>query len=122
MGVLEPTLLMDSPSKAMFHQTCETLIYDIYLKILVNEDYNLLTISGEPTKEELWAAWTEIMQESSDLIKTAKSVNIFEAWKKCVYTYWKMLFIENVIFKFRSKNPITGEYFYNAGQAEENKN
>lgn len=94
-------------------------MYDVFVKVLVESKYELLVIQGEPTKEELWAAWTEIMSEYSDLIKTEKSKNIFEAWRKCVYTYFKMVFIENFIFECRSKNPLTGEYRYNAGRAEE---
>lgn len=119
VNLLEPTFPQDIQLLATFHQKCETLIYDIFTKILVTSDYNLLTITGSPKKSDLVNAWMGIMQEYSDLIKTEKSINIFEAWKKCVYTYWKMVYVENFIFKCKLKNPITGLYCYNAAEAEQ---
>jgi hypothetical protein len=118
-AILEPTLPEAYQYKDMCHHKCETLLYDSFIKILVNGDFQLLVIKGAPTKEDIALAWAEIMEEYSELIKTPKSINIFEAFKKCIYTYWKMCFIEAVIYKFRSKDPFTGLYLYDEKEAEQ---
>jgi hypothetical protein len=85
---------------------------------MVKDEMNLLIVEGSATVGELHVAWAEIMHEYSETIKTEKSVNIFEAWRKCVYTFWKMSIIEAVIFKFRLKDSYTGLYLYDEKEAE----
>lgn len=103
----------------MLHQTIETLLYDSFIKVLVKHEYHLLVVKGEPTKDEIDSAWKEIMHEYSEVIKTEKSINIFECWRKCVYTFWKMSYIESIIFKFKLKDIQTDKYLYDEKEAEQ---
>ena len=115
----EQTSSTDTTLKPTYHQTCKTLIYDIYIRILSGEPNSLLIITGTPTDEELKLAWAEIMSEYSDIIKTPKSSNIFDVWKKCNYTYWKMCYVEAAVYKLRLKDPETDKYIYDQNAANE---
>jgi hypothetical protein len=114
---LEPTLQQDTQLPATYHQKCSELLYDTFIKVMVEEDVTHLIISGIPTLLQLQDAWYDILQEYSELIQSEKAKSIFEAWRKCVYTDWQIKYVESVIFKFRMKHPETGAYLYDAEHA-----
>lgn len=80
-------------TKAMFHQTCQTLKYSTFIKLVCGKSIALLTISGLPEPQALADAWEAILTEYSTLIETGKSKNIFELYKRIVRTQWLFTFL-----------------------------
>lgn len=62
-----------------------------------------LLIDGDAAEMDLQIAWQNILQEYYELIKTDKSANIFELWKKILYTSWKIQFVDICISALRFK-------------------
>jgi hypothetical protein len=59
----------------------------------VKKDLSLLTISGEPSEEDLAKAYDAIMLEFSDLIRTEKTTSVFDLYKRLSYTKWKLTYL-----------------------------
>jgi hypothetical protein len=83
-----------APSYALYHQSCDTLIYGEFLKILTTGDLRPLVIEGEPTEEDLKTAWDKILSEYSERITTEKTGNIISLWKRIIYTKWQISFLD----------------------------
>lgn len=113
----EPISQQDTPLLATYHQTCKTLLYDTFIKIIVEENVAYLHISGQPELSKLEDAWQDILQEYSSLIKSEKGKNIFDAWKKCCYLEWQIKYIDAVVLKFQMQIPGTEIYLYQEEQA-----
>lgn len=82
-----------SQSEDTFHQTIQTLPYSVFVEILISKNLLLLIITGQPAQSKLEAAWSNILNEYSDAIKTEKSNNLFEAGKKLIYNRWCINFL-----------------------------
>lgn len=83
------------PLSGTFHQSCQTLLYDSFIRVLTGEGLHLLVIAGVPSPEQLKSAWEAILQEYSGLIKTEKSDSYFSLHKKIAYTEWQLSFFDS---------------------------
>lgn len=71
----------DTPSFSLFRD-CRSLPFDIFLDVLLDNRLDRLTISGEPTKEDLLAAWRGIYSEYATLTSTSESEQTFKLIKR----------------------------------------
>jgi hypothetical protein len=60
-------------STAKLHTACKTLSIANFKECYCNQNYQVLIIEGEPTEEELIAAWSDIVFEYGCAIKTENS-------------------------------------------------
>lgn len=100
----------------MFHQSCKTLPYGIFIRIIVDGDLFLLSISGKPKLQDLEQAWEEILTEYSELIITDKSSNITSLFNKICFYNWKRDNLE-LLLKFlrREYDKDVAEWVCNLG-------
>lgn len=70
--------------------TCDKLMMDKFIDCLVSENYNSLIISGNPSKEQLDAAWNNIISEYAELIGSEHYETIIRLTKE----------INAAVFKF----------------------
>jgi hypothetical protein len=73
----EQTSPKDFQSTDLLLLTCSTLKYSDFLKYLLEEEI--------PPEN-----WIELQAEFSELLRTPKTENITQLWKKIVYTDWKV--------------------------------
>lgn len=85
------------------HLSCETLTYDIFLRIILGESLTLLIRSGVVPIEALSKVWSSILQEYVDLIKTDKSKSVHALWKKIEYTKRKIIVVDECCRFLKSK-------------------
>ncbi len=86
---------LDTRSTGSCIRTCEELMYDVFIRIIVGGDLTLLAREGKIVEEtELHEAWQDILNEYSSLIATPKASTIAELWKKIVYTNWKITLVD----------------------------
>lgn len=90
-------------SKAAYHQSCETLRYLDFVKILSDGNLVRLVISGKAEPDALQIVWKSILQEYSGLIKTVKSQSIFIAVKKINELETRKAFAHTLIGLLRYK-------------------
>lgn len=87
----------ESQSDNTYHQSCETLLYWDFAKIMVTKDFSKLIISGKPTEAELRLAFDVILHEYVSIIHTDKSDSIVSCFLKIVRTETNMLALENAL-------------------------
>lgn len=84
------------PTKTVsLHTSCKTLSLARFIPAYCNSNYSGLIISGEPTQEELQAAWNEILFDYSALIKNENSDYIFRLAKEIALTHWHITYVDN---------------------------
>lgn len=88
-------------SGSTLHRQCSTLPLSHFIEIILNGDMSWLIISGTPTNAELLSAWEDILEEYASLIKTDKTENVFELYKKIVHTEWRLTFIEKSLLTLK---------------------
>lgn len=75
-----------SSSRNLYHLSCQTVSYDIFLKLKYGASPKLLLIGeATATEQELQDAWDGIYYEYADLLKTPKSQSILMAWRELRY-------------------------------------
>jgi hypothetical protein len=89
--------LNDTLSNGTFLHSITTLKYDAFIEIMDKGDISLMTLSGNPSQEELEGAWLQLLQEYSDLVRTDKTNNIFEVWLKIEGLRWKIDFVDKAL-------------------------
>lgn len=77
-----------------YHLSAKTLPYNLWIEINVTGNFELL---GNGPSNDLALAWASIVLEYAQLIKTPKSVNIFEAYKKIEYLEYKINRVEKLL-------------------------
>lgn len=92
-----------TPLLGTYHQTIETLPYNLFIKVNTTKSLQHLVIKGNVPNEKLIEAWENIAEEYSDTIKTDKSTNQFELGKKIMYNEWQLNIIEKSLWYLRQK-------------------
>lgn len=91
-------------SQLSLHHSCDTLKYGKFLGIALGQlDKKVLIIKGKFSDDELDIIWDSIISEYAGLIKTGRSSNIFELYKKISYTSWKLEYLEKALGFLRFK-------------------
>lgn len=93
----QPYRQEDIPSNNTLHHSCSTLPYSHFIEIILHGNLRWLIISGHPSPAELQQAWENILQEYSELVRTDKSDNIFDLFKKISQTEDLIFFIDTAI-------------------------
>lgn len=77
----------------MYHQNCKTLPVGLLFEIMITGDLAWLCISGNPLPNKLEEAWEYILEEYMTLVKTEKTDDLFQLYKKIKQTQ----FLKNLI-------------------------
>ncbi len=83
------------------HNNCSTLPLSNFIEIVLHGDLRWLVRGGNPSLNELSAAWDKILEEYVSLVKTNKSDSIFELYKKIKYTEWQIVFVDKCIYALK---------------------
>lgn len=84
----DPTLLSGT-----YHQSCKTIPIGLLFEVMITGDLTWLCISGNPLPNKLEESWESIVEEYMSLIKTEKTDDMFQLYKKIKQTQW----LKNII-------------------------
>lgn len=89
------------PSLDSFHHQCQTLPLIKFWEVIDTGELTHLIISGNPSPIELNEAWDKITREYGEILKTEKSENVFQLWKKIEHTRSMITFIERALMALK---------------------
>jgi|SRR5688572_12721603 len=84
------------------HISCHTLLMKDFIKCRVESDLQYLIISGEPTTDELNAAWAKISDEFFDLAEKAQNLYALELYMELEALHYKMQVVSECVEIMRS--------------------
>lgn len=90
-------------SSCLLHQNCKTLSVRSFKECMCNGNFAVLVISGEPSEEQLLAAWNDIVFEWGCLIKTEQSEYLFDLKKRISELSWHVSYVDMAIPLLRHK-------------------
>lgn len=90
---ITPSPTLTQPELSL-HTSCKTLPFSKFKPAYCRNDYSGLVIKGEPTPEELQAAWNEILFDYASLIKTENSDYLFILRKDISDLQWQIWYVD----------------------------
>jgi hypothetical protein len=88
------------PQPGVWYHSCSQLPFNIFIKIIDENNISLLIISGNPNDEDLYQAWASIYYEYIDLNSTNEQLYLFQLKKEIAGLDFTVVTIEHALYFF----------------------